>query len=74
MKKTYEIFYPIQAYSQKQLSSVGVSKIELKRLVYSPIRQILAEYELSFKNLQTDIRACYEKRNQLKLLQKESPS
>lgn len=62
---------PIQAYSQKQLSSVGVSKSELKRLVYSPIRQTLAESDLSFKNLQTDIRASYEKRMQIKLLQKE---
>ena len=62
---------PIQAYSQKQLSSVGVSKSELKRLVYSPIRQALAESVLSFKNLQTDIRASYEKRIQIKLLQKE---
>ena len=47
---------PIQAYSQKQLSSVGVSKSELKRLVYSPIRQALTESDLSFKNLQTDIK------------------
>jgi type III restriction enzyme len=62
---------PIQAYSQKQLSSVGVSKAELKRLVYSPIRQALAEFELSFKNIKTDIRACYEKRIQLKLLQRD---
>lgn len=62
---------PIQAYSQKQLSSVGVSGTELKRLVYSPIRQSLADFELLFKNLHTDIRACYDKRNQSKLLQKE---
>lgn len=62
---------PIQAYSQKQLSSVGVSGTELKRLVYSPIRQTLSEFDLSLKNLQTDIRACYEKRNQLNQLRKE---
>jgi len=62
---------PIQAYSQKQLSSVGVSGTELKRLVYSPIRQNLSEYDLHFKNLNTDIRACFEKRNQINLLQKE---
>lgn len=63
---------PIQAYSQKQLSSVGVSQSELKRLVYSPIRQELSESGLSFKNLQTDIRASYEKKMQSKLLQKET--
>lgn len=62
---------PIQAYSQKQLSNVGVSSIELKRLIYSPIRQALSENELLLKNLQVDIRTCYEKRNQYKLLQIE---
>lgn len=62
---------PIQAYSQKQLSSVSVSNTELKRLVYSPIRQSLADFTLSFKNLQTDIRTCYEKRGQAKSLQNE---
>lgn len=62
---------PVQAYSQKQLSSVGVSSAELKRLVYSPIRQSLNDFELLFKNLHTDIRSCYDKRNQSKLLQKE---
>lgn len=62
---------PIQAYSQKQLSCVGVSGAELKRLVYSPIRQILSDSDLLFKNLQTDIRACYEKRSQANLLRKD---
>lgn len=62
---------PIQAYSQKQLSSVGISEKELKRLVYSPIRQRLSEYDLQFNKLGSDIRACFEKRNQITLLQKE---
>lgn len=62
---------PIQAYSQKQLSSVGVSNSELKRLVYSPIRQALTESGLTFKNLQAEIKASYEKRVQINLLQKE---
>lgn len=62
---------PIQAYSQKQLSSVGISGTELKRLIYSPIRQSLSEYEVLFKNLQADIKTCYEKRNQVNLLRKE---
>lgn len=62
---------PIQAYSQKQLSSVGVSNTELKRLVYSPIRQQLSEFDLKFKNLQSEIRTCYEKKIQSKLLQIE---
>ena len=62
---------PIQAYSQKQLSNVGVSSNELKRLIYSPIRQILSENEVLNKNLQVNMRACYEKRNQYQLLQTE---
>lgn len=53
---------PIQAYSQKQLSSVGVSNDELKRLIYSPIRQTLAEYNSKFEKLRADIRGCYELR------------
>ena len=62
---------PIQAYSQKQLSSVGVSKVELQRLVYSPIRQALSESSLSFKNLQSDLRTSYEKRRQIIDLQRD---
>jgi len=62
---------PIQAYSQKQLSNVSVSNSELKRLVYSPIRQATTDHELSIKNLKIDIRACYEKKIQSRLLQKE---
>jgi type III restriction enzyme len=62
---------PIQAYSQKQLSSVGISGTELKRLVYSPIRQNLSDNDLLFNNIQTDIRSCYEKRNQAYNLRKD---
>jgi chromosome segregation protein len=58
---------PIQAYSQKQLSSVGVSIEELKRLIYSPVRQKLTEYDAQFKKTGIDIRACYEKRLQKKM-------
>ena len=59
---------PIQAYSQKQLSNVGVSDSELKRLIYSPIRDVLSDVQASFKSLESDIRTCYEKRAQSKLL------
>lgn len=62
---------PIQAYSQKQLSSVGVSSTELKRLVYSPIRQQLFEFETKFENLKSNIRTCYEKKIQVQMLQNE---
>lgn len=59
---------PIQAYSQKQLSNVGVSNSELKRLIYSPIRDVLSDVQASFKSLESDIRTCYEKRTQRKVL------
>ena len=59
---------PIQAYSQKQLSSVGVSIEELKRLIYSPVRQKLAEYDAQYEKTGIDIKACYEKRLQKKLM------
>lgn len=62
---------PIQAYSQKQLSSVGVSIEELKRLIYSPIRQDQAEYDSRFEKLKADIKACYELRLRKRLMESE---
>ncbi|MHB8277468.1 MAG: AAA family ATPase [Candidatus Humimicrobiaceae bacterium] len=62
---------PVQAYSQKQLSSVGVSLEELKRLVYSPIRQELNEYNAKFKELSSEIRNCYEIIQSKELINKE---
>ena len=62
---------PIQAYSQKQLSSVGVSIDELKRLIYSPIRQTLNEFDSKFEKLRADIRSCYELRLRKRLMETE---
>ncbi|MCK4326265.1 hypothetical protein KAW55_05870 [bacterium] len=62
---------PIQAYSQKQLSSVGVSIEELKRLIYSPIRQVLNEFNSKFKELSSEVRNCYELRQRKMRIQKE---
>ncbi len=62
---------PIQAYSQKQLSSVGVSIDELKRLIYSPIRQTLNEFDSKFEKLRADIRSCYELRLRKRLMEAE---
>lgn len=53
---------PIQAYSQKQLSTVGVRIDELNRLVHSPIRQELNDFTLRFDGLKADIKRCYEVR------------
>lgn len=62
---------PIQAYSQKQLSSVGVSIEELKRLIYSPVRQALNEFDSKFEKLRADIKGCYELRLRKRLMEKE---
>lgn len=62
---------PIQAYSQKQLSGVGVRNEELKRLIYSPIRQTLHEFNARFEKLRADIRNCYGLRQKLRLTQVE---
>ena len=62
---------PIQAYSQKQLSRVGVSVEELKRLIYSPIRQSLDESGAKFNELSSDLRNCFELRRKKKQVQKE---
>ena len=59
---------PVQAYSQKQLSTVGIRVEELKRLVYSPVRQELNDFAVKFDELKADIRRCYE----LKLRKKQT--
>ena len=62
---------PIQAYSQKQLSSVGVSVEELKRLIYSPVRQALNEFNSKFEKLRADIKSCYELRLRKRLMESD---
>ncbi len=62
---------PVQAYSQKQLSSVGVSLDELKRLIYSPVRQTLNEFDDKFQKLRSEIRNCYELKQRKRLLENE---
>jgi len=62
---------PIQAYSQKQLSGVGVSVEELKRLIYSPIRQSLDELGAKSSELSSDLRNCFELQRKKKQVQEE---
>lgn len=62
---------PIQAYSQKQLSSVGVSLEELKRLLFSPIREGINEFDSRFRQLSSDIRTSYELRRRKRSLKSE---
>ncbi len=62
---------PIQAYSQKQLSTVGVRMDELNRLIHSPIRQELNDFGLRFDGLKADIKRCYEARVRKKQIEGE---
>lgn len=58
---------PIQAYSQKQLSSVGVRVEELKRFIQSPIQA-----EISNLNFQLDDNVKRSRTSYLNLLRKKS--
>ncbi len=49
----------IQAYSQKQLSSVGVRLDELKRFVELPIRQSLDQIRSDIRGAESNIRVAY---------------
>jgi type III restriction enzyme len=48
---------PVQAYSQKQLSHVGIRLDELNRFIHSPVRQQLDEFESRRATLAARIRA-----------------
>jgi len=50
---------PIQAYSQKQLSNVGVRLEELNRFIHSPIRQELAEMRSDMEEVVSETRTAY---------------
>lgn len=50
---------PIQAYSQKQLSSVGVRIDELKRFVELPIKQELDQVRSDMRDTQSKMRTAY---------------
>lgn len=51
---------PVHAYSQKQLSSVGVKLEELKRFVHAPVMNQLAQIEATRKELRAQLRTAYE--------------
>lgn len=50
---------PIQAYSQKQLSSVGVRIEELKRFVELPIKQTLDQIRSDIRDTESKLRIAY---------------
>ncbi|HEV2523417.1 MAG TPA: AAA family ATPase [Candidatus Acidoferrales bacterium] len=51
--------FPVQAYSQKQLSSVGVRIEELKRFVELPIKHKLDQIRSDIRDTEAKIRAAY---------------
>ena len=51
--------FPVQAYSQKQLSSIGVRIEELKRFVELPIKQALDKIRFDIRDAETAIRSAY---------------
>lgn len=61
---------PIQAYSQKQLSSVGVRLDELTRFVRTPIRQQLDDLALRCERIALDMRNAYASVQQERALRK----
>ena len=66
---------PLQAYSQKQLSAVGVRTDELVRFIRSPIKRQLDEVKDKEQRLRADIRKHYgnvrAKRDLLRQIEKE---
>jgi type III restriction enzyme len=51
--------FPVQAYSQKQLSSIGVRLEELKRFVELPIKQNLDRIRFDIRNTDAALRSAY---------------
>lgn len=63
--------FPIQAYSQKQLSSVGVRIEELRRFVELPIKQQLDQVRSSIHDAQVRIRTAYANLTRKREIQRE---
>jgi chromosome segregation protein len=62
---------PIQAYSQKQLSNVGVRLDELRRFIHAPVRQELDEIDSGIKDLGGELKAIHNRLQQKRLIQQE---
>jgi type III restriction enzyme len=62
---------PVQAYSQKQLSAVGVRTDELIRFIEAPIKQRLRDIGSKSEDLKTRIRSSYAVMQRRRQLQRE---
>jgi chromosome segregation protein len=61
---------PIQAYSQKQLSSVAVRMDELLRFIHAPIRKELDNISYRLDGLTSEIRSVYDSLQKQRLVEK----
>jgi chromosome segregation protein len=62
---------PVQAYSQKQLSAVGVRTDELLRFVLASINKQMSDFAASVESLKTNVRAAYGEVHKKRLVQRE---
>jgi len=52
--------FPIQSYSQKQLSTVSNRTEELQRFIIQPIQETVKEFDENINNLRTECRSLYQ--------------
>jgi len=67
--KQIQELLPIQAYSQKQLSSISIRSDELKRFIEQPISKTIEEIDLRINNASINVKSTYEKLSKSKSLQ-----
>lgn len=63
---------PIQAFSQKQLSSVGVRQDELSRFVTAPVQQEMSDFASRVTELTSRMRSRYENVQRKRVLHNET--
>ncbi|MFW8602149.1 TrlF family AAA-like ATPase [Desulfobacterota bacterium M19] len=66
-----EDLLPIQAYSQKQLSSISIKPDELKRFIEQPIAKAIEEIDIKIEESSLEVKTSYENLSKNKLLQTE---
>ena len=69
--KQIEDLLPIQAYSQKQLSSVSMKSDELRRFIEQPISEEIEDFESKIANASNEVKSSYEKLSQYRALKSE---
>ena len=62
---------PVQAYSQKQLSAVGIRTEELIRFIEAPVKKRLQSIGTRVEDLKSLIRSSYDVKQQRRKLQRE---